>query len=183
MKCLFTIVMLIPFVARLQAQQDTIFRVSGPAIVCTITHIEAEYIYFDVYKSKDRYIHKENVLYYSVNGKRENALVPMAYQPGGSLKDTVILSQELDFMKQCLRKCHKEYIIGLSAIGGAALLNVTGGLLLEGSAEVGITMIFLGVVSFIAGEYMMIDSHKWINRAGLGLTGRGGQVGVYYRLK
>src|SRR5687767_9167419 len=113
--------MMFPFFALSQLQSDTIFKKSGEQIICVITEVTPEYIYFNFNKLKGRYIHKENVSVLSLNGKRTHINYVGTPETGqtysSGLRDTVAVSQELDHIKLCLRKCHKEFTIGLITVG------------------------------------------------------------------
>ena len=186
--------MLVPLFSRAQIESDTIFKKDGKQIVCQITKTDPQYIYFNIGKLKGRYIHKEIVASFSMNGKREAVVLTQAenqsrqstwsVQPAlAGQKDTVDVSRELDFMKLCLRKCHREFVSGLICMGGSVVMNSIGGALLQDSPDAGKTFLVIGTASAIAGIILMIDSHKWINRAGLGIYGRSNEVGAYYRFK
>src|SRR5688500_9532524 len=108
---------LLPVLVMGQIQTDTIFKKDGGTIVCSITAMDVEYITFDINKLKGRYIHKENVTTVSISGKREavvydkDAHAMKYYSKTLKMNDTVSVSQELDFMKMCMRECHKEFSI------------------------------------------------------------------------
>ncbi len=104
---------------------------------------------------------------------------------------------ELNFLKNNLSKSHSEYktglkisLAGLGVIGAGALIstfkNVTHNnykTMMSTTIEmnqIGAGVICFGILGELVGRVIMIDSHKWLGRASVGIGGKG--VTVKYTL-
>jgi hypothetical protein len=173
------------------AQTDSIFKKDGHTLVCKITKVDSEYIYFDHNNLRGRYISREYVSSYSINGKKETAVfvkkaAAQNSNAAWSLYDTIPVSKELNFMRMCLQKYNTEHSIGLIMLGSGLLVTTAGTASylyatsfddLDASRAVWLA----GSTVMLAGVAVMIDSQKWAKKAGLGISGNG--MGVYYRFK
>lgn len=76
-------------------------------------------------------------------------------------------------MKDCLQACHNQYTngLGVSCIGLAGTIGGSFLLIKSPVAGIFVTGVF-GALSIVGG-IIMIDSHKWIGRAGVAITGNG----------
>ncbi len=164
------------------AQTDTIFKKDKKQIICSITFINNNSIFYTERKDPGKYIDLGLVSIYSLNGKRtdpskpENKIIFPVQTP-----DTISVALELDYMKTCFRNHGRQYYTGVITVlsgfavtGGGTALSLT-------NTNAGAAIAGIGAVVTLVGTIIMVDSHKWIRRAGLGINGKGNSVGIYYR--
>lgn len=168
-------------VCLLVAQQDTLFTKSSRLIPCTIQRIGMASI--DYKDSIGRILSQDlfQLRWYSKNGTR------VAGRTRGSdftasRKDTVNISEEITYLRTCLNKFHTQYTTGLSLtiVGtalGATTLFITKDEVFRQQLGIG------GAILLLAGLGCSIDAHKWLGRAGWGVSGKGNSVEIHYRFK
>ncbi len=110
--------------------------------------------------------------------------------------DTLVLEQlspsevnaNMQIMQLNLIKCHKQWNIGLTATVFGMGSVVIGGIITisdnidpshDKSNKTGLIFSGVGGLIMLVGEVIMLDSHKYINKAGLGLSNKG----LVYRFK
>ena len=170
----------LPF--RILAQNDTILQKNGVIIPCRITQVNNHKIFYIDKQQIGRFTELRQVDWYSQSGTRQKPPVDN-YEPQSLRRiDSVNVSDELTFMRNCFTKFHTQYNTGVSLIlvGGA----ITGSSYFISSDDnlqkyLGIG----GIVMMLAGGVFVIDAHKWFNRAGWGVSGKGNMVEVRYRFK
>lgn len=168
------------------SQTDTIVTRKGKAIICTITLVNPLKIYF-----KNRMDDMDDIeiykIYYIVqNGKKKYADEINSENFSGiintkSTHDSVLVSNELKYMKNCFRKCHNEYVVGASTVLCGVLISLSGAYMTSSGKGDSTFIISFGGAITMAGGIVMFDSHKWIGRAGIGITGNG--ISVKYIFK
>lgn len=164
------------------SQTDTIFKKDKSILVCSITFVNNHSIFYTEKKDPGKHIDLKLVSLYSQNGKRTDASKPenKIMFPSPAL-DTISAGMELDYMKSCFRKHSHEYYTGvITAVSGFAL-SATGVGISGNNADAGMVIAGIGGIVTLVGGIIMIDSHKWIRKAGLGINGKGNSVGIYYR--
>lgn len=130
-----------------------------------------------VHLSKTNYYVKggiKSIVNYVDNSNQINVL---------SATDTVNLTQEIDYMKNCFRKSQAQFNSGSYCVYTGIGLGGIGVLLSANKEPVALPLIGVGGVLSLIGTILMIDSHKWIGKAGLGINGKGNTISVYYRFK
>jgi hypothetical protein len=171
---------LFPF--RLLTQNDTILQKNGVITPCRITQVNNHKIFYIDKQEIGRFTELKQVDWYSQNGARQKPPVE-SYKPQSMRRiDSVNVSDELAFMRTCLTKFHAQYNTGISLIlvGGA----ITGSSYFISTDDnlqkyLGIG----GIAMMLVGGVFVIDAHKWFNRAGWGVSGKGNMVEVRYRFK
>jgi hypothetical protein len=166
-------------------KSDTIFTARLDTILCTINIIDQNSIYYTTLNNKQEEIALKRVLYYvkqpivAVAGPS----IPILINDNRPPLDSVLMSQEINYMKTCFTNFHSQYKKGvaISIIGIA--ISATGGFLMnqESSTDFEQAVVGAGALTTLIGGIVTINSHKWIGRAGLGLTGNG--IGVRYIFK
>lgn len=175
------------FVYTLNAQKDTIFKDTGDRIICTITFVNNNNIFYDTKKSSGEMISVKNVATYSQNGKRVDPKVAVkvagikdnsviAKKPGTeTVENSYVTKKQMEYLTNCLYKCHKEFVGGAITCLAGTLITYTG--ILLSSNNIGtnnnntpntvITLTGSGIT--LIGGIIMIDSHKWIGKASFAL--------------
>lgn len=170
------------------AQTDTIVTKRGKTIICEITNHNASEIYYSIEQNRIEGIPLNKVNYIIEKGKKKYADEIFNQNFAGiintkSSHDSIMISHELEYMKNCFRSSHKEYVAGGTTALCGILIAIVG---LRFSADpkqndMGLAVSALGGAVSLTGGIIMFDSHKWIGRAGMGITGNG--VGVKYIFK
>jgi len=163
------------------AQDDTIFTKQKLVIPCTIiletynsieyTHADGDALQIDLFRVEK----------YSKNGTRikggakpKNVLIKRT--------DTVDISAELLHLRTCMSKFHAQYTTGLSfMLIGGSLMGTS--LFFDQGDNMRTGLGIGGVVIALVGIATSVDAHKWMQRAGLGVSGKGNSVEIIYRLK
>jgi len=164
------------------SQTDTIFKKDKQEIICRITMVNNHAIFYVDKNEVGRFIEFNKVSLYSRNGQRKDPLQNTNVPPTTKIVDSVNVSDELVYMRTCLTKFHTQYTTGLSItlIGGALAgtsVFIECDELTKQAVGIG------GLVIMLVGVATTFDSHKWINRAGWGVSGKGNMVEVRYRFK
>ena len=96
--------------------------------------------------------------------------------------DTVSISDELIYMRNCLSKFHNQYSTGMSLtlIGGALAGS---SYFIKGDERLRSTLGIGDIVMMLIGTATVFDSHKWVAKAGWGIAGKGNTVKIVYRFK
>ena len=96
------------------------------------------------------------------------------------VRKDVVITDELIYLRKCLSASHSEYKTGSTLlISGIALSGL--GIYLSTKNTNALPVVYIGSAICVLGEIFMIDSHKWIGRAGIGVGGNG--VLITYKLK
>lgn len=165
----------------LEAQTDTISTKNGRTIRCHIIGVGQMSLEYTDISNKDCYIDLYSVSYYVKNGVRHNGLSRSGM--GTNLKiDTVNVSEELNYLRFCMNKFHLQYTTGLTVTFiGAALAGASVFMSADNNfkQELGIG----GAAILLIGFGWTVDAHKWIGRAGWGVSGKGNMVEIHYRFK
>lgn len=151
-------------------------------IVCRITVINNHTIYYMDKDEVGKFVELNRVRAYTRNGVRKNPERRSEPRLSNKVIDTVNVSDELFYMRNCLSRFHTQYTTGMSItlIGGA--LTATS-FFLESDQSVQRAFGIGGAVIMLVGIATSMDAHKWINRAGWGVGGKGNMVEVRYRFK
>ena len=194
------LLLLLPILSN--SQTDTIFKKDKSTIICTITFANNDNIFYSEKKDPGKFIEVKKVSLYSQNGKRtdpslikvissdpslvkptstEPSLVKVIAAP--HLIDTISATLEIEHMKYCFRRFSKEYYTGV--IVGLAGFGISGiGLAIARSDEnAGFAIAGAGFIATLVGGIIMIDSHRWLHKAGFGINGKGNSVSIYYTFK
>ena len=164
------------------SQTDTIFKKDKSIMVCTITFANNDNIFYSEKKDPGKFIDVKKVSLYSQNGKRTDpSLIKVVSVPHTT--DTISAALEIEHMKYCFRRFSKEYntgvIIGLAGFGVSGI-----GLAISRSDEnAGFAIAGAGFIATLIGGIIMIDSHRWLHKAGFGINGKGNSVSIYYTFK
>ncbi len=168
-----TTVLLLLLTSACFSQNDTIVKKNSKSITCTITLVNEGAVFYKDKKDNGDQVLISDVAYYSQSGKRTyvNNIANMR-------TDSVLISDELNYLKRCLVKSHQEYCAGIGVIG----LGIAGtvGVGLADIEDKNILLLFTSGISLV-GTIIVIDSHKWFKRAGLGINKNG--IGVKYIFK
>jgi len=78
----------------LQGQTDSIFKKDGKIIVCSITYVNENNIFYDAKKAYIEYIAVSQVKFYSQNGNRINPTLPKIKENDLKLKDSLIVPKD-----------------------------------------------------------------------------------------
>ena len=178
--------------------QDTIVTVDKKVVIpCHITKFDGEYVFFTTNKLTNQmpvtdieYCSNTNVekvikeqeptrkvkdlsnkleeykLALAIKKQREEDSIKRASMPVREIK----ISDELTYIRNNLNNCHKEYRTGLIFIGVGIGVGTIGALTHTSVISI------IGGVSGLVGTIIMIDSHKWIGRIGIGVAGNGVNV-------
>lgn len=160
------------------AQTDTIFKKDKNKIICTITFVNNDNIFFTEKKDPGKLMDVRKVSFYSLNGKRIDPSQSKILFP--QVLDTISVALELDYMKYCFRSFSKQYNSGvITLLAGFAVSGA--GITISGTDKnAGMAVVGIGSIVSLVGGIIMIDSHKWIRRAGFGINGKGNSVSIYY---
>jgi hypothetical protein len=163
------------------AQNDTIFTKSNKTIACHILRVGQMSVEYSDSLGLDKFMDLYSISFYSKNGTRTIGKSRSGFE---SIKkiDSVNVSEELNYMRFCFTKFNQQYTTGLSitlvgaALGGSSFFITKDKTFRE---EIGLG----GLVVFLVGFGCSLDAHKWIGRAGWGVSGKGNMVEVRYRFK
>ena len=150
---------------------DTIFQRNGKILLGTIGTVTELNIFFRNEKGINDRIKLSKVAKYVITKKIPKPKIDtMAnYTMANYNRD-----EDLQYMKDCFRRCHKEYssgvvftILGVLAMGGG--LYYSGNPLSNSNNQSNTAgyLIAAGALSSLIGSMIIMDSHKWIGRAGL----------------
>ncbi len=177
----YLIFLLFPLLAH--AQMDTIYLKSGKFMIGTIGNVTSSTIFFRNHMDIKDNIKLSKVSKYVITKKipkvkisivddslLSKSLVPTEYN----------IKEELDYMKECFRKCHNNYSIGVG-ISIVGLLVAASGISIDAkkatindsNSNIGIYMIYSGLGLSLIGSLTVMNSHKWIGRAGINANGIG----------
>jgi hypothetical protein len=171
--------MIVPFISVSQVQNDTIFRRDSSTIVCHITKITDDEIEFNFDKLKGRFITRENVLFYSVNGKRGS----FAEKPVSIYRnDSTDVNARNEHLQMCMRRADMEFTIGTICFGAGMLFNSAAVYYNEDYRIFG-PLLLCSAASGITGLVLMLDSHKWLHRARFGLAANENGTGISYKIR
>jgi len=163
------------------AQNDTIFTKQKLIIPCTISLETYNSLEYTDAVGKTQWIDLFSIEKYSKNGIR----IKGGAKPKNTMytkTDTVDISAELLHLRTCMSKFHTQYTAGFSfmliggSLMGTSLFFDQGDNLRTGLGIGGAVFVMVGIVT-------SIDAHKWMQRAGLGISGKGNSVEIVYRLK
>ena len=164
------------------SQTDTIFKKDKQVIVGRITVVNTNKIFYMDRDEIGRFVELNKVNFYSRNGIRIDPQKKSVTGLSNMVIDTVNVSDELFYMRNCLTKFHSEYTTGLSiTLIGGALAGTS--LLLQEDQTIRTALGIGGMVIMMVGIATTFDAHKWLHRAGLGVSGKGNGVEIRYRLK
>ena len=155
-------------------QMDTIFQRNGKILLGTIGTVTELNIFFRNEKGINDRIKLSKVVKYVITKK-----IPKP--PPSLIKDSMAVNamanynrdEDLQYMKDCFRRCHKSYSSGVvfSVLG---VLAMAGGIYYSANpsnnynqSQTSTYMIIAGAASSLIGSLVIMDSHKWIGRAGL----------------
>lgn len=181
----YLILLFFPFLAH--GQMDTIFQRNGKILLGTIGTVTEQNIFFKNKMGINDRIKLSKVVKYVITKKMTNPKIDTIIH-NNIVQNTMAnynRDEDIQYMKDCFRRCHKEYstgvvfsILGVLAMGGGLyysanpIKNNTG-------SDVNTYLIIAGAASSLIGSLVIIDSHKWIGRAGLVDYG----VGVKLKMK
>ena len=163
-------------------QMDTIFQRNGKILLGTIGTVTELNIFFRNEKGINDRIKLSKVVKYVITKKVPKPKIDtMAnYTMANYNRD-----EDIQYMKDCFRRCHKEYstgvvfsILGVLAMGGG-LYYSSNPINNNPESDINSYWIIAGAASSLIGSLVIIDSHKWIGRAGLVDYG----VGVNLKMK
>jgi len=174
----YLIILFFPFF--LNAQMDTIFRRNGDILLGTIGTVTEYDIFFKNNKGIKDNIKLSKVVKYVITKKIPK---PQPSLSSDSLVTPTLTNysrdEDIQYMKDCFRRCHKSYtegmlvsIVGFIATAGGVYLN-TSSVLTNNESDLSKYLIIGGAVSSLLGTIIILDSHKWIGRAGMNLNGVG----------
>lgn len=86
----------------------------------------------------------------------------------------VKIQDEFIYMRKCLKKAHKQYSDGL--VISLTGLTMAAGFSLYKDPNKRVFFTYLGSGLMLTGSIIMIDSNKWLGRAGIGIGGSGVNV-------
>lgn len=163
------------------AQQDTLLTKRNKLIPCTIHRIGFVGIEYSDSSSKNLSHEILQLQWYSIKGlriqarSRESDFLTIT-------KDSANLSEEIIHLRTCLNKFHSQYTTGLSitmigAALGASTLFISKDEIFRKQLGLG------GAILLLTGLGCSIDAHKWIGRAGWGVSGNGSNFAIHYRFK
>lgn len=188
MKQFFLLTILAFLHLNVTSQTDTIFRKDGKKTICTITVINQKTIYYKIKGEDIEEIDLSKVAHFTQLGKTQQAVniqkkFLMLSDTSKLIQDSVLVSNELEFMKNCFKKHHQEHNIGgLTTLFGIGI-SVAG--IVVGTypkqADAARALFVVGGVISLIGQITMFDSHKWIGRAGLGINGNGLSVRYVFK--
>jgi len=165
------------------AQPDTIVTKKGKKIICEITNHNAAEIYYrieDIPFNKVEYIVEKGKKKFADNIANENVI---SLADTKTAHDSIMISRELEYMKNCFRSSHREYVAGATTSLCGILIGIVGLKFATDpkSSDSGVAVSAVAGAITLTGGIIMFDSHKWIGRAGMGITGNG--IGVKYIFK
>ncbi len=162
----------------MKAQRDTIFKNSGDKIVCLITLVNNQNIFYD-YKGSNNYISLKDVQVYSQNGKRSNASAIV--QKTQLSENAPVTVKQFEYMAGCLSKSHQEFVFGATmALTGSAFAIAGAAMSQQNNTDVNVKVIGSGLLFAFIGGVVIFDSHKWIGRASFALSAS--SVSVSFKL-
>jgi hypothetical protein len=165
-----------------RAQTDTIFVTEKITIPCKIINVTMVSIQYTDNENSHISIDLSQIKFYSVNGTRIDGAYTRLAVPN-MIKDNSPLHADVEYMKKCLRRGHQQYINGLiTGAFGVMMLGAGSVMKKEDEYPGDIITTFGGFMTFI-GAVVILDSHKWQKRAGLGVTTKNNGVAVSYRFK
>jgi hypothetical protein len=165
--------LLIPFLSF--AQKDTVFTQSGGSIPCSITFVNSNNIFYNTKSSDGNMIEMFKVKAFSQNGKRSSSVtISPVYE------QTVTVAQEFEYMRNCFARQHAQYITG-TAIGCIGIATVGGSFFINTDENAPRTFAGIGSALIFIGTIVVMDSHKWVKRAALGVSGKGSSVAIFYK--
>lgn len=163
------------------AQQDTILTKNDRRIVCHILHVGLASIEYQEQLNAVCYLDLYQVQWYFSNGKR-NEGKSRSKEVLTLKKDTVNLTEELTYLRFCLTKFHTQYTTGQSITFIGTALAASSIFITKDQVfrqQMGIA----GIVILLVGLGCSVDAHKWLGRAGWGVSGKGNSVEVHYRFR
>lgn len=91
------------------------------------------------------------------------------------------MNTDVYIMRENLKRCHTQYTNGLGiTVGGILVSGIGISVLIEKNNTTPVAvMCVVGGLLTIIGQIVMIDSHKYINKAGLGISNNG----IVYKFK
>jgi hypothetical protein len=162
------------------AQQDTLFTKSNRIIPCTIMNVGLVSLEYREKSDTLKHIDLFQLRQYSQNGARKLTRSRINELNKGGIKDTVNVGEELAHLRYCLSKFHTQYTTGLSiSLVGGALAGSSFFITKDATfrQQLGIG----GVVILLAGLGCSMDAHRWLGKAGWGVSGKGSNVEIHYR--
>ncbi len=182
MKHPISIILLLFCIQLCKSQTDTIFINEKVFIPCKIMNVTLGTIEYSDSKNSAATVNVDQIKYYSVNGTRITGNYSREVSPviKGTNDD---LKAEINYMKKCLRRGHQEYNNGLVAATFGILVTSAGLVIKNDGNDTADVVIGLGSVVTFIGAVLMIDSHKWQNRAGLGISAKSNGVALSYQFK
>jgi hypothetical protein len=157
-------------------KNDTICSSATGVFACKITLINDQNIFYD-----QEFVSLDKVLWYSRSGVR-------TFLKNEKKVDYVDIGAEINYMRMCLRKNHNEWKAGTLCQVFGTFIAASGVFLIQ-TAEVkstsdqGTQFTIVGGLLALVGQIIVLDSHKWINRAGAGVSLNENGIGVLYRFK
>ena len=157
-------------------KNDTICSSATGVFACKITLVNDQNIFYD-----QEFVSLDKVLWYSRSGVR-------TFLKNEKKVDYVDIGAEINYMRMCLRKNHNEWKSGVIcqvfgtgvAAAGAALISTTE---VNSTSDLGTQIGIAGGLLALVGQIIVLDSHKWIGRAGAGVSLNQNGIGVLYRFK
>lgn len=167
------------------SQNDTIFTKEGKVIVGQITLINDQNVFYMNKKGYEETVHLSKTNYYVKGGIKSivNYVDNSNQITILNSTDTVNLTQEINYMRNCLLKSYNQFKIGAISFCSGIAVSGIGVALISKQSQLSLPLYGLGGLVSIIGAAIMIDSHKWIGKAGLGMSGKGDSVTIYYRFK
>ncbi len=110
-------------------------------------------------------------------------ILGLSFNLSAQKKDTSSVSQDMNKLKYCLYKSHKEFRIGSELIIGGVIISSVGTYMgvFETNDNIKYSIIGTGGLLTAIGAIIIADSHKWIGRAGIGFDKDG--IGIKYKFK
>lgn len=156
------------------AQLDTIHTITGIKIACKIIDISDSALRYRPVGGWRQTIPLRQLSSYTYKRERYTLRDGSTSQKPEPLNTAVQTTQpdktaelqaQVGHMQACLRKSHEEFRTGLILVGASMVLSFAVSQLNQDSPT-GRAGIYVTSALGITGLIMMIDSHKWINRAG-----------------
>lgn len=160
----------------IKAQKDTIFKKAGDKIICSITMVNDQNIFYDR-KGVNTFVPLKEVQVFSQNGKRSNASVILGADDQDG--NTPVTKKQMEYLTRCLSISHKQYVAGGVICFTGSLIGLTGITLslnnigTQNDNKTNTSMTVAGGAIALIGAGIMIHSHKWIGKASLALSADG----------
>lgn len=158
------------------AQEDAIVLKNGQTINCTIIEKQDSSLRINLNGATLEFglsrieYYKMNYIWYNVDGTKRQDL-NAAYSPVHAEQEKIIkLQDQVDYMRGQLTISHNIFVAGV-------VIDVLGTLALFGGLSLNESYItYAGAGALTIGNVLMLSSHHWIGKAGIGIGGKGVKV-------